>query len=38
MNPAILVVVLLTTASAANAATSPRPDIVFILADDVGHD
>jgi hypothetical protein len=38
MKPAILTVVLLTTASAGNAATSPTPDIVFILADDVGHD
>ncbi len=38
MNPVILAVVLLTTASAENAATSPTPDIVFILADDVGHD
>jgi len=36
MTPAILAVVLLTTASAANAATPPTSDIVFILADCVG--
>ncbi|GEM_PF-1986500 len=36
MTPAILAVALLATASAANAATPPTSDIIFILADDVG--